>query len=569
MPAFSGVVAGSSIYAASSGLEGGALDHRTVTLSPYSGYYLANSGWSSARTSNLPTSITHFSWGGSLAGSFALSDWYNRIHISQGILALGNVISGITQTIGIWNAWLTSPKTLNTITATNADGITYTGPSVPITFAPNQQMNWTFTVSVQGPPTINASFVWAFSDSESVALSVTGSRVTAWALTPDWSHGVRETLQFKTDVMIAWSGAEMRRALRIAPRRVFEFQSPMQQQERRIIEAQLFAWSAMVWAIPIFVDGQRLSTSLLPGATTIPCDTVNRDFVAGGVAILIGSDASTYEVVQITSITSSALALTHPVAGNWPAGSRLYPARTARMTAYPKITRDNGEFATISVNFMSNEPCDWPAATGLPQYRGYPVLEDSPDTSGNDQGSYERQAVTIDNETGVLEVDDTAQIGFVANTHAWFMKGRTPRAFFRSLMYLLKGRQGEIWVPTYQSDIKLVATIGTSDVAISVEATGYVLYLAGQLNRQDIRIELLNGTIYYRRITGSATLDQYTERLSIDSSLGATITPSQIRRISYMSLSRLDSDSIIIDHINSDVGIATASTPFRAVNHNV
>lgn len=568
MSAFSGVVAGSAIYPATSGLEGGAIDARTVTLWPYQ-LQLSSSGITGARTTHLPLATSHSAFGGVLAPGFALNDWYNRIHISQGLLALGNVISGVTQTISLWNAWLTSAQTLNTLTATSSDGITYTGPGTPpLNLAPNQQLNWTFTVSIDGPPTINAAFVWAFADGESVSLSVTGSRVTAWALTPDWANSVKEILQFKTDVMTAWSGAEMRRALRIAPRRLFDFQSPMQQQERRIIEAQLFAWSAMVWALPIFVDGQRLTAALGSGATTIPADTVNRDFVTGGVAILIG-DASNYEVVQINSFTSTALALAHPVVGNWPVGSRLYPARTARLAAYPKITRDNGEFASISVSFMTVEPCDWPAATGLPQYRGYPVLEDSPDTSGNDTGGYERQAVTIDNDTGVLEVDDTAQIGFPSGTHAWFMKGRTPRAFFRSLMYLLKGRQGEIWVPTYQSDLKLVATIGSSDVAISVEMTGYTLYMNGQINRKDIRIEMLNGTVYYRRISGAATLDQYTERLSIDTALGANITPSQIRRISFMSLSRLDSDSIEIDHINSDVGIATASTPFRAVNHNV
>lgn len=567
MVAFTGTLASSCILPLSSGINAGAYDNRTLVAYPFGGWaaQLDNAG---IETLHIP-SIPAFADAGTHQRSFG-DDWFNRIHISQGLLTLGNVISGVTQTIGLWNAWLTAPQTLNSLTATNADGISEVGPgNPPLTFAPNQQLNWTFTVSIDGPPTINASFVWVFSDGESVALAVSGSRVTAWALTPDWEHGVRETLQFKTDVMIAWSGAEMRRALRIAPRRVFEFQSPMQLQERRLIEAQLFAWSAMVWALPIFVDGQRLTSALAPGATTIPCDTVNRDFVAGGVAILIGADASAYEVVQITSFTGTALALTHAVVGTWPVGSRLYPARTARLTAYPKIARDNGEFATISLNFMTNEPCDWPAAVGLPQYRGYPVLEDSPDTSGNDQGSYERQAVTIDNETGVLEVDDTAQIGFVANTHAWFMNGRTPRALFRSLMYLLKGRQGELWVPTYQSDLKLVANIGVPDTSITVEATGYSLFLSGALNRQDIRIELLNGTIYYRRITGSAVLDQYTERLSLDSSLGAAITPAQIRRISYMSLSRLDSDNIIIDHINSDVGIATSSTPFRAVNHNV
>ncbi|HEX7647399.1 MAG TPA: hypothetical protein VF450_08330 [Noviherbaspirillum sp.] len=569
MSAFTGNVANSPIYAASSGFAGGAFDNRTVTLWPYSGYYLSSSGIVATRTANLPTAVSHFSLSGNVAGNFALSDWYNRIHISQGLLALGNVVSSVTKTVSVWNAYLEQTQTLNTLTITGGAGIIVTGPgALPITFARNQELQWVFAVGVQGPPTIAATYTWTFADSESVTLAITGSRVTAWALTPDWSQGVRETLQFKTDVMIAWSGAEQRRALRIAPRRQFQFTAPMGQQERRFIEAALFAWSSMVWALPIFSDGQRLTSALLPGALTVACDTVNRDFRAGGLAILI-TDAAHYEVLQITSVTNTALALTNAVAGSWPVGSRLYPVRTARLVSYPKITRSNSQFATVQPSFVTVEPCDWTPASGLPQYRGYPVLENSPDDSASADASYERESNLIDNDTGVVEMDDTADIGFPTWTHAWFMQGRTQRAFFRSLMYLLKGRQGEIWVPTYQSDLQLAALISSSATTIDVQMTGYTLFLVGQLNRRDIRIELLNGTVFYRRVTGSTGVDANTERLSIDSSLGQQVALSQVRRISFMSLCRLNSDNIDITHENGDTGLATAATPWRASNHDV
>lgn len=566
MSAFTGVVANSSIYAASAGFAG---DNRTVTLYPYSGYYLSSSGIVSTRTPNLPTAISHFAFSGSLAGSFALSDWYNRIHISTGLIALGNVVTNVTQYVRVWNAWLDRSQTLNTFTTVNGDGINVTAPgALPITFLRNQELQWTFTVDVQGPPTIAATYTWTFADGETAVLNITGNRVTAWALTPDWSAGVRETLQFKTDVMTAWSGVEQRRALRIAPRRQFEFTAPMAQQERRIVEAALFAWSSMIWALPIFSDGQRLTSALAPGALTVPCDTVNRDFRAGGLAILI-TDAANYEVLQIASVTTSALALTNAVAGSWPKGSRLYPIRTARLASYPKIARVNGQYATVQPQFVTVEPCDWTPASGLPTYRGYPVLENSPDTGVGAEASYERQANLIDNDTGVVEMDDTAKIGFPMWMHEWFMQGRTQRAFFRALMYLLKGRQGEIWVPSYQSDLQLAAIIASTASTIDVQMTGYTLFLVGQINRQDIRIELLNGTVFYRRVTGSTGVDANTERLSIDSTLGQQVTAAQVRRISFMTLCRLNSDSIDIQHVNGDTGLATAATQWRGTNHNV
>ncbi len=168
-----------------------------------------------------------------------------------------------------------------------------------------------------------------------------------------------------------------------------------------------------------------------------------------------------------------------------------------------------------------------------------------------------------------MAVDDHAGIGFPVAGHAWWMRGRKERADFRALLYLLKGRQGEIWLPSYQRDLSLAALVAPAATTMDIETTGYTLYLVGQLNRKDIRIELKNGTVLYRRITGSTTVDANTERLSIDSALGVQVAPAQVRRISYMALSRLNSDSIDIMHVNAGNGLATASAQFRSLNHDV
>lgn len=561
-----GTMQASMIYPSSSGLNAGAYDSRTFNLYPF-GAAIANSWVSGALSLGVP-SIPSYSDSGTRQLSFG-DDWFNRIHISTALLALGNLVTAVTNTVKVWNAWLGQGQTLTAFNAVNDGGITVTPPgSLPLSFKPNQELPWTFAIGTDGPPTIDATYTWVFSDFETVHLEITGNRITAWALTPDWAQGVREILQWKTDVMIAWSGAEQRRCLRLSPRREFNFSSMMKNQERRVIEASLFAWSSMMWALPVFSDGQRLPSALSPGAMSVSCDTVNRDFRAGGLAILI-TDAANFEVLQITSLTGSSLALTVPVAGTWPAGSRLYPVRTARLASYPKITRSNSQLATVAPTFITVDTTDFPAASGLPSYRGYPVLENSPDDGANAEASYERESNLIDNDTGVVEMDDTAGIGFPTWNHAWFMQGRSQRAFFRSLMYLLKGRQGEIWVPTYQSDLELVAATNPSSATIDVEMTNYTLLLSGQINRQDIRIELTNGTILYRRITGSTILSSTSERLSIDSAVGVTFTPAQVRRISYMVLSRLNSDNIEIQHVNGDNGLAIATTPWRGTNHNV
>jgi hypothetical protein len=550
-----GTLASSTIFAASAGINAGAYDSRAVTAYPF-GAVLAGSALAGARAIR-----------GARARGFG-DDFFARMHIDKPLLSIGNVVTNAVQTVRIWNAHLDASETLATIGAISADGVTFSGPSLPAAFLPNQEISWTYTITPQGPSVLDAIATYTFSDGEMVALEIRGTRLVAWTQPPDWSDPVVETLEYKTDVLIAWSGVEQRRALRIAPRRTFQFGATLEGQSRRVIEAALFAWSSRVWALPIWPDGQRLGAALPAGSSSIACDTVNRDFAVGNWAIII-QDAARYEIVTIAAIASGSLTLSTSTVGSWAAGARLYPVRSAMLAAYPDIARASGQLATVQPSFLIVEPCDWPPATGLATYRGFPVLEDSPDSSQNDRAGYDRQAVTIDNDTGAIAIDDTANVGFPMNTHNWFLNGRTARAKFRALLYLLKGRWGEIWLPSYQSDLKLAANVSSGASTIDVEVLRFGLFLLGARNRQDIRIELTNGSVWYRRVTAAFGLDPNTERLTLDSALPTAFTMAAVRRISFMALSRLATDAIAINHLAAADGLAVASAQFRALNRNV
>jgi hypothetical protein len=556
------------IYPASSGLNTGALDSRIVMAQPFA--YLVEGSTPGGGT----FSITHLATlaksltGSRPATSFEITDWFFRIHILPNNLQLGNVVSNEVFTIGVWNAWLATAQTLDTIVAFDASGTTLTGqPPPPLVFEPNQQLDYTLSIDPLGPPTIDATYTFTFADAEVVVLSMFGQRITAWALTPDWATPVEERLGWKTDKLRAWDATEQRRALRIAPRRNVKFATWMSATDKQFIENQFFAWGALIWALPIWWDGQHLSAQSNPGDMLVLADTVGRDFVANGLAIIL-TDARTYEVIQLGTITTTQLNLVRSIVGTWKRGSKLYPIRSARLMNTQRITRNNGSNADVEPEFQIIEACDWPAATGLPAYRGAPVLEDSPSVTDTAEGAYDRQTFTIDNQTGAIDVFDSAEIGFPNNSHNWFLKGKTAHTNFRSLLYLLKGAQGEIWVPSYESDLTLVADIAPSDVSLQCQNSGLALY-AAKLNRQDIRVELYSGTIYYRRIIGASLIAPTTELVNLNTGFGVTIARTAVRRISFMALSVLASDEITINHDTMIGGISESSTPFRAVNHDI
>lgn len=562
-----GIVASSAIVPASSGINSHVYDALGgPQVYPFGGV-AASDELAGAGTFHL-LAIPAFSPSGYRAHSFS-DDYYYRVQINPGALALGALTNNLSRSVSVWNAHIYSPAiTLTSLVGTGTQGITETGPALPTTYTPNLAVTYTIGVSTEGPAVIQASYDFGFSNGENPILNITGLRIVAWTVLPDWAQPVKERLAWQTDVLKGWTGVEMRRATRTAPRRSFSFMTQASQQERRIMETVLFAWSAQVWALPIFPDGQRITAPISAAAVSISCVTNDRDFAAGGLGLLM-TDPVTFELVQIETVSSGLLSLLNGTQNAWPAGAMLFPVRQARLLSMPKIARESGSWATVTPDFTIVEPCDWTPASGLATYRTAPVLEDSPDSESGQDANYTREAVIIDNTTGYPEVDDRAGIGFPHFSHAWFMQGAAARTAFRALMYLLKGRQGEVWVPSYQSDVVVQANIGSGATVVTIQNIGYATYLQGAQNRQDVRIELYSGAVYYRRITGASTLSSAQENISIDSALPLAVAPTDVRRISFMTLCRLSGDVVDIDHLTALDGLATTTTAFQAVNHNL
>lgn len=564
-----GVLASDAVYPTVAGINAQVYDALGAPAAfPFAGYLAALDLSGAESFAVVP--ITALSWTGTRALSFS-DDYYYRIQINPPVLALGALANNLSRTVYVWNAHIElTSATLTAITGTIA-GVSYSGPALPTVYKPNQSDAYVVTVTTLGPAIISGTYGFTWNTGELVPLVISGIRIVAWTYRPDYQSPPVERLAFQTDVLGAWSGAEQRRALRIAPRRAFSFLAQVEQQERRQMETELFQWSAQIWALPIWPDGQALSSPVSAGASSIACVTDYRDFAVGGLALLL-TDGVTFELVQVGAVASGLLTLLAgtTTADAWPVGTRLYPIRQARLLTYPKIKRDSGVNADVAVDFTIVEPCDWPAASGLPTYRGAPVLEDSPNDADGQDAAYYREALIIDNSTGAIEVDDRAQVGFPHFSHGWWLKGAAARAAYRSLLYLLKGCQGEIWVPTYQLDLRVVVDIAGNATVITVENVGYAVYLSAAQNRQDVRVELFSGAVYYRRISAATTLSAAQEQLSIDSALSSSPIPvSTIRRVSWLTLCRQTSDVAEIQHLTALDGLATSTMPLQAVQHAI
>lgn len=493
-------------------------------------------------------------------------DFFDRIHIEPRVLNLGNVSSVQQRAVRVWNAFRARALTLTDAALIAGEGMVLTAPgATPLPFAPLSERTWQIAVGTDGPPVIAATLAFQFAGFEPIPVVITGQRIVAWAFTPDWSRGVLERLAWKTDILTSPTQVEQRRGLRSTPRRSFEATMIVDGRERVLLDLALFGWGGRTWALPIWPDVQWLANEHALGVRVIACEPLHRDFRVGGLVQLRGKTAFEVEVAEVDAIGGTSITLRHPTTRAWPRGTRLFPVRTAQLAEPPKVTRLSDQAASVSVRFDIVEACEWPAFSNAPMYRGHPVLVDRPDESETLSSGWQRALLTFDNEFGRPFVLDPADWAAVVQSHRWRMHGRAERADVRSWLYALRGRQHAVWRPTHADDLALVANVAGTATALDVANVGLARFAGLRPGRRDLHIELRDGQAFHRRITAAVALDDEVERLTIDTAIGVDIRPQAVQRISFLVLSRGDSDEAEIEHHTDSDGAADASLVLRAV----
>lgn len=523
-----------------------------------------------ALTLDLGNTLTAFSrlpspnlWAGSTGLTFG-DDLYDRIHYSATSFPMGTLIGTQVRTLTVWNAYR-RVRILNSLGQTGMDGITITGqPTPPLQYAPLQERAYTLTITGDGPTEIDAAIAFNFDMAETGTVTITGSRVTTWTWLPDWSAGMLERLEWRTDVIQAYRGQEQARALRINPRQTVEFTVTAEATERRLLEATLWNWGARVFAVPLWYDAIELTADLPIGSTTIPVAGTYRDFRTGSQALLM--NGSTSEVVEIAT-SGATITLARATTKAWTGGTRLYPLRSAVIDGSASLSRFSGVASTVRLRFEMTEPAQYTANAGATTYRGYPVLTDRPDWSEEFSLSMDRKLSVLDANTGRVNIEDIAQMPMTTQLMRWTLTDRAEIHAYRQRAFALRGKQGRLWVPTWTDDLTLATATASADTNIDVTYCGYSDYLVGAINRRDIRIELQNGTAIYRRITGATRLNATTERLSLDSAIGADLNPTDIAQICYLALCRPDSDAVELAYFHGEV--ADTALTMRSMRHDV
>lgn len=476
-------------------------------------------------------------------------DYYNRIHATPTRLDIGNLFTTQSRTLRVWNAYLDSAKTLDSVSESGTEGILITAPATPpTTFAPNEERQYSVSVTLNGPPVINAAMLLVFEAANSPTVTITGRRIVVWPWVPQVDY--METLEWQTDVIQAFAG-EQRIALRAAPRQGFDHRYYLPSQDLARAQAVVGGWAHRLYGLPLFGEARTVG-ALTAGLTHLMVDTAHADYRAGGMACVWAS-VDQFEVVEIAQALADRLVLVRPLTTSY-AAARVMPLRIARTLHGVEFDRVDGRNSFASARWSVTDNAELSGATTMDTYRGADVLPLCRVMVSPISDHIARSVDVFDNGSGVMDTD--VQTSYVARTSmaTFHADTRAERWALRVFLDRIKGRRGAFWLVSGNADLQIAAPLSSAGNTLQVLPIGYPLYYGVT----DICILLNDGTRIYRRVTGGTAVDGL-EHLALDAAPGVTIDASNVRRIMFMRLYRFDADTVEIHHPARDIARAAVA----------
>lgn len=383
-----------------------------------------------------------------------------------------------------------------------------------------------------------------------------------WTVRPNWRSGIRERLEWLTDVLPGSTGNEQRRAVRLSPRRIFDFDINPMLNDRSFVDLWIHKVGEEKFMFPLWHDKAKLSDVAAAASSRLNFDNTFREFEVGGLAVLYKSTFE-FEVVEIEESDDLGLDLVTPLVGTWAAGTVVHPLRRAYLDTEVSSSQLTKRVGDLQLTAILDTPNDY--ATGaevLPIFTNYPVVTLEPNRRDDLRMSYTRTMAEIDSRLGKLYRKDTASRAFTTNFYNWQAKGRENHHKLRQSLYRLNGRQKAVWMPTFGRDA-VIATTGTiGQTFIQIEKIGYG-YLGTQNIGRDHLLLKVGNNIQVVKInsTGAATDPAY-ERLNLASALTFGLPIGT--ELSFIDTMRLDQDDLEIMHHTDTDGVCEVSGAFKS-----
>lgn len=379
----------------------------------------------------------------------------------------------------------------------------------------------------------------------------------------NWENGISERLEWKTDILTDLVGNEQRRGLRLHPRRDFEVTLTLWDAERSFLDLWLHRMVGSEFLFPLWHDSVRSTQEAAQAQKTIWVDTQGLEFQVGSYALLRGLTAMSFERVEIAAVHADRIVAVDDLVGTWPKGTRVEPLVRGWMTDQTRMSLVSSKAAQTQAEFQTTRAQLYDEGVdSADQYLDLPVLTQQPNRS--DAMDVRQTWAFFESDSGSGRRYRKSEEGRarLSQKHSWFLRGRTNKAAFRSLLYRLNGPLGAIWLPTFNEDMTLAQDAEPGDASIYINEIGFAYTGGPTSGREYIVIHTTTGRLY-RKVTGTAIAPAGQERLVLDEPLPDGLTRQSVRIISWIDTARLENDRVEFNHINAADGMSTVSSIFK------
>lgn len=489
------------------------------------------------------------------------TDWFEKIIILERRYDLGIVITLVQRDIEVYNSYREDAQTLQAFTNNAGEGITIPDlPALPTTILPQSSITGTLTITTSGPAVIDGELVFTFLVLGDFTVPITGQRAIIIPFVPEVP--LVERMAFKTDILERLPGTEQRIALRDTPRQHFDAIYRLDGHDRRAFLAILFDAQGRAAGFPMWQEPTRTTAPIAVSDTTISVESTSyADWRADSVGIVL-TDSETYEALEVESFTETTITFSSPFQTAFATGSIVMPVRTSYFRQ--DITGGRAPLAlqTFAVRYdVLENSADLADASAFETYRSK-VLLDEPNWIDRElEDTVQRRMTTIDNGVGTFL--RLSEWGASRRIHrkTFFCRTRQRVWEVRQLLHALRGRAISFYIPTFYPDVEPLSDLVSGTSTLSIKNIGYTDLIQDRSPKGDLQVVMADGTKIRRQITGSSEVDDTEETLTVDSNWGVD---GPIERVEFLEKVRLDSDEILIEHLDSQ-GSARISAPVKAV----
>lgn len=367
----------------------------------------------------------------------------------------------------------------------------------------------------------------------------------AWPFLPQ--DDVVETLEWHTNIHTCRK-AEYRRCKRPVPRVGYRYKYVMDFSDYGIARERFRSLSGLTQVlVPDWPNAVQIP-SIGPGTASLPVDATGVPALRTDAYVLIVSSNSLYEVSQISSVGSGVITIN-------PATTRSYSTPWIVPTRLGRFVQDlvgnqgpDGD-VEVGVEFDTTDGEDLfsvGGGIGYPTYLGYPVVTDPIEVINSVQESTQREAEVVDSKTGRVFVRNRFSTAKRLGILAWTALDADFLWSLRVWLHTRRGRWKQFWTSSWNADITITRDINGGDSTIEIAAIDFANKYPFPC---DFAIVSPDGGIWAIRVTAAASGAPGKELLTLSAPFSGAVTLAGIDQTCRLTLSRLDSDRIDIQHL--------------------